>query len=506
MKRIKLQPLGEDLVMQTGTTVLSTLLAKQLNVKMSCGGRGLCATCRVTVEKGGDSLSPMENREKKTLSLVQGSTPSCRLACQSRIYGDGVVVQLPKGMYIEKAEDLLSLLGTRAPENILHPIFGNVLIPKDKIITRTLFEQTKLLEKEVERVRNAKTGGGDSESQLNSSTIGNGRFLATGSGIAPASMQDTFSSTVLRATSINPIKTKPSYLSPNIPLPPSTNPRKLEPGVQIGKFLLIEQIGRGASGLVFRASNLKLKSMVALKFLHPDAQHDREARIERFRNEAHLLAQINHPNIVRVLDFEDNPILPFVVMEYVEGLSGLDLLKQNRVLPVDRASNIVLQAAKGLQAAHKLGIIHRDVKPGNLLVSRDDTTRILDLGLALKIEGDGENPSASGEGTAAYMPPEQLIDGSQIDHRSDIYSLGVTFYHLITGKLPYTAASRKEMFMEHMSSNPPKPSKVRPEIPNDLSNFILEMMHMDLENRPQSYDSVIERLTEYATDNQLVTA
>ncbi|ADV62800.1 ferredoxin [Isosphaera pallida ATCC 43644] len=155
MKTIHFQPINESLPVKTQTDLLQALLAKNLNVLMSCGGKGLCSTCHVYIKEGMDRLTPRTERENRTLSYVTSVTPQSRLACQCRVLGEGVVVELPEGMYIERAEDLMGLLGTRAATNILHPINGSILIAKGKIITRTRLEELRDLNVEVERIRNS---------------------------------------------------------------------------------------------------------------------------------------------------------------------------------------------------------------------------------------------------------------------------------------------------------------------------------------------------------------
>lgn len=149
MKSVAFNPINESQQVQTGTSLLDALLAKQLNVLMACGGKGLCATCHVRVKSGEKNLSPATDRETRTLSFITGSGKSSRLACQCRVLGEGVVVELPEGMYIERTSDLLDLLGSRAEQNILHPINGSTLIAKGKIITRSRINELKRLDAEM---------------------------------------------------------------------------------------------------------------------------------------------------------------------------------------------------------------------------------------------------------------------------------------------------------------------------------------------------------------------
>lgn len=153
MKTLTFAPINQQLQVPTQSDLLQALLAKDLNVTMACGGKGRCATCHVHIKDGMDRLTPQTEREKRTLSFITGCDRRSRLACQARVLGEGVVVELPEGMYIEKAEDLMCLLGKRAETNILHPINGSVLIEKGKIITRTRLEELKNLQGEVAAIK-----------------------------------------------------------------------------------------------------------------------------------------------------------------------------------------------------------------------------------------------------------------------------------------------------------------------------------------------------------------
>jgi ferredoxin len=154
MKTVRFQPINESQDVKTGSDILQALLARDLKVLMACGGKGLCATCHVHIKQGSDRLTPMTQREKRTLSFITGADTDSRLACQCKVLGEGVVVELPEGMYIERAEDLMSLVGQRATKNVLHPINGSVLIAAGKIITRSRLEELKRLNVEVEEIRN----------------------------------------------------------------------------------------------------------------------------------------------------------------------------------------------------------------------------------------------------------------------------------------------------------------------------------------------------------------
>lgn len=153
MKRVRFEPINETLDVRTESDLLKALLAKELKVAMACGGKGLCATCHVHVREGAGNLTPRTERETRTLGFITGSNECSRLACQARVLGEGVVVELPEGMYLERAEDLLTKIGLRAEIDYLHPISGAVLIAKGKIITRSRMEELKFVNAELERLR-----------------------------------------------------------------------------------------------------------------------------------------------------------------------------------------------------------------------------------------------------------------------------------------------------------------------------------------------------------------
>jgi serine/threonine protein kinase len=198
--------------------------------------------------------------------------------------------------------------------------------------------------------------------------------------------------------------------------------------------------------------------------------------LARFTREAQLLAQLVHPHVVRVLDYEDDPTRPYVVMEFVDGLSAADLIKQGgRVAPA-RAVEIAMHVLEGLEAARRLGVVHRDVKPGNILLTRDGLSKLVDFGLAVVTRPDnGGDTNPAAEGTVGYMSPEQAT-GSHVDHRADQYSLGCTLYHLVTGRLPFSGKSAHQVILQHIRQPAPAPHEVSPGVPEALSTIILRML------------------------------
>jgi len=267
-------------------------------------------------------------------------------------------------------------------------------------------------------------------------------------------------------------------------------------GMQLGKYLLTEQIGKGTSGLVFRAVNQVLNLSVAVKVLTLPEDGSAGNDLDALAAEARLLASLNHPNVVRLWDFEADPIMPYLVMEYVDGPSLAELIRQSGRLAVERAIDLTCQAIEGLGAAWNLGIVHRDVKPHNILVSRDGRPKIADLGLAVVVEGHTQQAVHKElAGTAAYMSPEQgLLSDLPVDYRSDIYSLGATLYHLLTGRTPYNGMSSRELMHQHAYGTPIPPHELVPGLTPDVSEVVLTMMARHPDDRYQSADELLRVL------------
>lgn len=267
-----------------------------------------------------------------------------------------------------------------------------------------------------------------------------------------------------------------------------------EVGQILGKCLLTERIGHGSSGAVFRARHQTLNIPVAVKVLHIAGD---SGIYRQLKSEARLLAQLNHPNIVRVWDFEDDPAMPYLVLEYIEGPNVAELIQQNGRLSAATAIRIAAQVASGLAAAQNVGIVHRDVKPGNILLARDGNAKLADLGLAVFVDREKGNPAGPGlAGTVAYMPPEQAMATGAVDHRSDIYSLGASLYHMVTGQIPFQGSTRMEVILKHAKEAPLPPRDLAPDLPESLSDLILKMMAKSPGERFQSYDELIRALDE----------
>jgi len=274
-------------------------------------------------------------------------------------------------------------------------------------------------------------------------------------------------------------------------------------GLAIGNYLILDKIGKGGMGMVFKAQHRRLKRVVALKVLPPSYARDASA-VLRFQREVQAVARLGHPNIVAALDADVFNGLHFFAMEYVEGSDLARLVKEKGTLPVDQAIAFLTQAARGLKAAHDKGIYHRDIKPSNLILDAGGTVKILDLGLA-RIEAEA-NSGGSGEpdpdltrpgdimGTVGFMSPEQAYDARQADHRSDIYSLGCTLYYLLTGRPPYSGVTRMACLLAHREQPIPLLRDARPEVPPSLDATLQRMLAKDPEDRYPSIDPLIADL------------
>lgn len=273
-------------------------------------------------------------------------------------------------------------------------------------------------------------------------------------------------------------------------------------GLALDEYIVLDRIGAGGMGEVFKAKHRIMERVVALKVLPLKAMKSPDA-VQRFQREVRAAAKLTHPNIVTAYDAREHEGIHCLVMEYVDGKDLSNVLADEGPLPVDRAVNYVAQAARGLEYAHKQGVIHRDIKPGNLLLDREGTVKILDMGLARVGATDtpsdpkGAEPlTASGQmmGTWDYMAPEQAADTHGADHRADIYSLGCTLYRLLTGKPPYSGETAIQTLLAHQQAPIPSLSEARPDVPQELDAVFRKMMAKGPEDRYQSMGDVVADL------------
>jgi serine/threonine-protein kinase len=263
---------------------------------------------------------------------------------------------------------------------------------------------------------------------------------------------------------------------------------------RIGRFTIVRSLGRGGMGEVFKAIDPATNRHVAIKVLGNDAATDPEA-LQRFEREARNALMLDHPNIARMFAFEhDENNRPYIVMEYIEG-EPLDRFARGGVeLPFSQLVDFILQAARGLEYAYRRSIIHRDIKPSNLLVTNDFVVKIIDFGLAKSL-WDNTLLTATGivVGTPRYIAPEQAT-GRTVDHRSDIYSLGATFYELVTHQCPFEGDTPMQIMLQHVNQQLTPPYLVNPRVPGDISEIICRMMAKDPNERYQDYDALIRDL------------
>ncbi len=259
---------------------------------------------------------------------------------------------------------------------------------------------------------------------------------------------------------------------------------------KLGKYEIIDRIGRGGMAEVYRGYHAALDRYVAVKLLHPFLADDPEFK-DRFENEARNVAKLKHPNIVQVYDFEydSEGESYYMVMELINGPTLKDrlfeLISSGERLGIGEAIRIVKSAAEALAYAHQRSMIHRDVKPANLMLDEDQRVVLTDFGIAKIVTGTQFTASGGMVGTPAYMAPEQGL-GEAGDERSDLYSLGVILYQLVIGKLPFDAETPLAIILKHLNEPLPAPHELMPDIPQDLEHVICRALAKDVEERYQS--------------------
>jgi serine/threonine-protein kinase len=266
---------------------------------------------------------------------------------------------------------------------------------------------------------------------------------------------------------------------------------------KLGKYKLLRHIGSGGMSAVYLAEHTMLKRQRAIKVL-PKKRVNDSSYLARFHLEAQATASLDHPNIVRAYDVDNDGDQHYLVMEFIEGKDLQTIVKQEGPLPLELACNYVAQSAEGFTYAHENNLIHRDVKPANLLVDEKGVVKILDLGLALY--ADEENASltvAHNEnvlGTADYLSPEQAVNSHAVDSRTDIYSLGCTLYFLLTGHPPFPEGSLAQRIAKHQTQMPEDIRKDRPDCPRDLVDICTKMMQKKPDRRFQTMREVADAL------------
>lgn len=281
-------------------------------------------------------------------------------------------------------------------------------------------------------------------------------------------------------------------------------------GYFLGKYRLLSLLGRGGMSSVYLAEHVLMRRNCAIKVL-PAKRVGDSSYLARFHREAQAVASLDHPNIVRAYDVDHqadrDAEIHFLVMEYVEGLSLQELVAKQGTCSYSDAVDYVRQAALGLAHAHKAGLVHRDIKPGNLLLDKRGTVKILDLGLARFFAGDGDQEALTIQhdekvlGTADYLAPEQALDSHSVDARADIYALGCTLYFLLTGHAPFTEGTLAQRLMAHQTKEPPEVGVDRPDMPASLTALLKKMMAKRADDRFSTAEETSDALLGWLSQN-----
>ncbi|HVH99339.1 MAG TPA: serine/threonine-protein kinase [Enhygromyxa sp.] len=267
----------------------------------------------------------------------------------------------------------------------------------------------------------------------------------------------------------------------------------LEPGQQLGERFVIERaLGTGGMGAVYLARDQRLDERVALKIMHGLALLDPSAG-DRLRREASAARRISHVNVVKIFDVGDDQGHLFLSMEYVDGQSLKELIRRHGTLPVERVRDYVKAICEGLAAAHAEGVVHRDLKPGNVIVTPDQRVKIIDFGLARIANLEGMTATGMLLGTPEYMAPEQIKGGS-VDPRTDLYALGALTYHALTGRPPFTGETPIAVSLAQMTEQPIPPSKLRAGLNPEWDTFVLRALAKDKEQRFETAQAMRDAL------------
>ncbi len=258
------------------------------------------------------------------------------------------------------------------------------------------------------------------------------------------------------------------------------------------RYEIIEELGKGGMGKVYRVEDTELKQEIALKLIKPEISADKKT-IERFRNELKIARNIRHKNVCGMYDLGEKEGAYFITMEYIRGEDLKNLIRKMGQLSAGQAITIAKQVCDGLNEAHRLGVVHRDLKPQNIMIDTDGDVRIMDFGIARSLGAKGITGAGVMIGTPEYMSPEQ-VEGKEVDQRADIYSLGIILYEMVTGRVPFEGDTPFTIGIKHKGEMPQNPKELNTQIPEDLSNVIMRCLEKEKEKRYQSASEVCSEL------------
>jgi serine/threonine protein kinase/Tfp pilus assembly protein PilF len=259
-----------------------------------------------------------------------------------------------------------------------------------------------------------------------------------------------------------------------------------------GRYKIIEEIGKGGMGRVYKVQDTKINEKIALKLIKPEIAKDKKT-IERFNNELRLARKVRHKNVCQMFDLGEERGTQFITMEYVSGEDLRSSIRRFGQLPVGKSISIANQICAGLAEAHKLGVVHRDLKPRNIMIDDNGNVRIMDFGIARSLKTKGITDAGVMIGTPEYMSPEQ-VEAKDVDQRSDIYSLGVILYEMVTGRVPFEGETALSIAMKHKIEEPRDPKDLNDQISEGLSQVILRCMKKDKEKRFQDAEELLSQL------------